>query len=95
MQKVEVMSKTPGSLRRSLPLAIAAVLSSPQVQAQPVAAETPQTVLAAQIRIQGFTCDKALGATRYETIKLAVLPHARNGIVGATMLGLGRALGAA
>ncbi|MEH2552042.1 hypothetical protein V1283_008687 [Bradyrhizobium sp. AZCC 2262] len=48
----------------SLLLAIAAVLSSPQVQAQPVAAETPQTVLAAQIRIQGFTCDKALGATR-------------------------------
>jgi phosphate transport system permease protein len=36
---------------------------------------------------------KALGATRYETIRMAVLPHARSGIVGATMLGLGRALG--
>jgi phosphate transport system permease protein len=35
----------------------------------------------------------ALGATRYETIKMAVLPYARSGIVGATMLGLGRALG--
>jgi phosphate transport system permease protein len=35
----------------------------------------------------------AMGATRYETIKMAVLPYARNGIVGATMLGLGRALG--
>ncbi len=35
----------------------------------------------------------ALGATRYETIKMAVLPYARNGLVGATMLGLGRALG--
>jgi len=26
------------------------------------AGETPQDVLAAQIRLQGFTCDKALGA---------------------------------
>jgi len=34
----------------------------------------------------------ALGATRYETIRMAVLPYARSGIVGATMLGLGRAL---
>jgi phosphate transport system permease protein len=36
---------------------------------------------------------KGLGATRYETIRMAVLPYARSGIVGATMLGLGRALG--
>jgi phosphate transport system permease protein len=35
----------------------------------------------------------ALGATRYESVRLAVLPYARSGIVGATMLGLGRALG--
>src|SRR6266542_3356659 len=28
----------------------------------------------------------ALGATRYETIRIAVLPYARSGIVGATML---------
>jgi phosphate transport system permease protein len=35
----------------------------------------------------------ALGATRWETIRMAVLPYARAGIVGATMLGLGRALG--
>jgi phosphate transport system permease protein len=35
----------------------------------------------------------ALGATRYETMRMAVLPYARSGIVGATMLGLGRALG--
>jgi phosphate transport system permease protein len=35
----------------------------------------------------------ALGATRYETIRMAVLPYARSGIVGASMLGLGRALG--
>jgi phosphate transport system permease protein len=35
----------------------------------------------------------ALGATRWETIRLSVLPYARAGIVGATILGLGRALG--
>src|SRR3989441_2597048 len=35
---------------------------------------------------------KALGATRYETVRYAVLPYARSGIVGASMLGLGRAL---
>ncbi len=35
----------------------------------------------------------ALGATRYESIRMAVLPYAARGIVGATMLGLGRALG--
>jgi phosphate transport system permease protein len=36
---------------------------------------------------------QALGATRYETVRMAVLPYARSGIVGASMLGLGRALG--
>ena len=35
----------------------------------------------------------ALGATRWEAIRMAVLPYARPGIVGATLLGLGRALG--
>jgi phosphate transport system permease protein len=35
----------------------------------------------------------ALGATRYEVIRMSVLPYARSGIVGASMLGLGRALG--
>lgn len=35
----------------------------------------------------------ALGATRWEMIRLAVLPRSRAGIVGAVMLGLGRALG--
>ena len=35
----------------------------------------------------------ALGATRWEMIKEAVLPRSRGGVVGATMLGLGRALG--
>ena len=35
----------------------------------------------------------ALGATRWEAIRLAVLPYARAGVIGAVMLGLGRALG--
>jgi phosphate transport system permease protein len=35
----------------------------------------------------------ALGATRWETIRMAVLPPSRSGVVGAIMLGLGRALG--
>jgi phosphate transport system permease protein len=35
----------------------------------------------------------ALGATRWEMIRGAVLPHSKGGLVGAVMLGLGRALG--
>ena len=35
----------------------------------------------------------ALGATRWETIRRAVIPFARSGIIGAVILGLGRALG--
>jgi phosphate ABC transporter permease protein PstC len=34
-----------------------------------------------------------LGATRWEMIRMAVLPYCRTGIVGGAMLGLGRALG--
>jgi phosphate transport system permease protein len=35
----------------------------------------------------------ALGATRWETIRMAVLPFGRSGMISAAMLGLGRALG--
>lgn len=35
----------------------------------------------------------ALGATKWEMIRDAVVPYARSGIVGAVILGLGRALG--
>ena len=35
----------------------------------------------------------ALGATRWEMLRLAVFPYARSGMVSAVMLGLGRALG--
>jgi phosphate transport system permease protein len=35
----------------------------------------------------------ALGATRWEMIRLAVLPYGRPGVIAGSMLGLGRALG--
>lgn len=35
----------------------------------------------------------ALGATRWEMIRMSVLPFGRSGIISASMLGLGRALG--
>lgn len=35
----------------------------------------------------------ALGATRWEMIRLAVFPYARSGVISGVMLGLGRALG--
>lgn len=35
----------------------------------------------------------ALGATKWEMLRIAVLPYGRTGIIGAIMLGLGRAIG--
>jgi phosphate transport system permease protein len=35
----------------------------------------------------------ALGATRWEMIRMSVLPFGRSGVISAAMLGLGRALG--
>jgi hypothetical protein len=58
--RIEIMKKATGSIFA----AVAAVPFSPQVRAQQVAAETPQNMLSAQIRTQGFTCDKSLGAVR-------------------------------
>jgi hypothetical protein len=40
------------------------ILFGPQVGAQQMPAETPQGMLAAQIRTQGFSCDKPLGAKK-------------------------------
>ena len=44
-------------------VAALAACSSAQAQ-QRIGGETPQNMLAAQIRLQGFACDKALGATQ-------------------------------
>jgi phosphate transport system permease protein len=35
----------------------------------------------------------SLGATRWETVRMAVFPYVKSGVVGASMLGLGRAVG--
>jgi phosphate transport system permease protein len=35
----------------------------------------------------------ALGATKWEMVRLAVVPYGRTGLIGAVMLGLGRAIG--
>jgi phosphate transport system permease protein len=35
----------------------------------------------------------ALGATRWEMLRMAVLPYGKSGIMGAVILGLGRAIG--
>jgi phosphate transport system permease protein len=37
----------------------------------------------------------ALGSTRWEMVRMVILPYSKSGIVGATILGLGRALGEA
>ena len=55
------------------------------------------TALSREIFLQTPTLHEeaalALGATRWEMVRVAVFPFARPGIVAAAMLGLGRALG--
>jgi phosphate transport system permease protein len=55
------------------------------------------TSLSREVFLQTPTANEeaalALGATKWEMIRMAVLPYGRPGIIGATMLGLGRALG--
>jgi len=36
---------------------------------------------------------QALGATKWEVVRMTVLPYGRSGVIAASMLGLGRALG--
>jgi phosphate ABC transporter permease protein PstC len=47
----------------------------------------------ATVPVQDKEAALALGATRWEMIRIAVLPYSRAGITGAAMLGLGRAIG--
>jgi phosphate transport system permease protein len=46
-----------------------------------------------QVPDQNIEGALAIGATRWEMIRLAVLPYGRSGIVSASILGLGRAMG--
>jgi len=58
----------------------------------PYIASVAREVLAAVPRAQREAA-LALGATRFEVIRDAVMPYARSGLIGGVMLGLGRALG--
>jgi phosphate transport system permease protein len=46
-----------------------------------------------QAPIPHIEAAQALGATKWEVIRMTVLPYGRSGVIAASMLGLGRALG--
>lgn len=46
-----------------------------------------------QTPVMQIEAAQALGATRWEVVRMTVLPFGRSGVVAASMLGLGRALG--
>lgn len=46
-----------------------------------------------QTPISRIEAAQALGATKWETVRMTVLPYGRSGVIAASMLGLGRALG--
>ena len=58
----------------------------------PIITATTREVFAQTPRFQ-VEAAQALGATRWEVIRMAVLPYGRSGFIAASMLGLGRALG--
>ncbi len=58
------MHKTLKLLSFAFSMAIVAALSTPQANAQQAAADTPKQSLAAQIRSQGYVCEKPLRARR-------------------------------
>lgn len=58
----------------------------------PIATATSRDVME-QTPTDQIEASLALGATRWEVIRTAVLPHSRSGIISGAMLGLGRALG--
>ena len=62
------------------------------VMAVPFIASVSQEVLLAVPRSQREAA-LALGATKWEVVRIAVLRYARSGVIGAIMLGLGRAIG--
>ena len=66
--------------------------SSSRVMILPIVAAISREVLR-QVDPAQKEAALALGATRWEMIRTAVLPPSRPGIISATMLGLGRALG--
>jgi len=58
----------------------------------PIVTSVSREVFRQTPRIQ-MEAAQALGATRWEVVRMTVLPFGRSGVVAASMLGLGRALG--
>jgi phosphate transport system permease protein len=58
----------------------------------PIVTATTREVFSQTPRFQ-IEAAQALGATRWEVIRMAVLPYGRSGYIAGSMLGLGRALG--
>ena len=58
----------------------------------PIVTATTREVFGQTPRFQ-VEAAQALGATRWEVIRMSVLPYGRSGFIAASMLGLGRALG--
>ncbi len=58
----------------------------------PIITSVSREVFRQTPRIQ-MEAAQALGATRWEVVRMTVLPYGRSGVVAASMLGLGRALG--
>jgi phosphate transport system permease protein len=58
----------------------------------PIVTSVSREVFRQTPRIQ-IEAAQALGATRWEVVRMTVLPFGRSGVVAASMLGLGRALG--
>ncbi len=85
---IPIFGDTGGRFSRSVLLAglVLAIMVLPII-----AALTREVLL--QVPTALYEAALALGATRWEAIRTAVLPPSRPGIVSAIMLGLGRALG--
>ncbi|WP_030906887.1 phosphate ABC transporter permease subunit PstC [Streptomyces sp. NRRL F-5126] len=79
---------TPGSAARSL-LTVSILLA---IMIVPIITNVSREVFR-QVPRAHQEAALALGATRWEVVRLSVLPFARSGIISASMLGLGRALG--
>ncbi|WP_329456600.1 phosphate ABC transporter permease subunit PstC [Streptomyces sp. NBC_01497] len=79
---------TPGSAARSL-FTVSILLA---IMIVPIVTNVSREVFR-QVPRMHEEAALALGATRWEVIRLSVLPFARSGIISASMLGLGRALG--
>jgi phosphate transport system permease protein len=77
------VESTGNVLTASIVLAIM-VLPIVSAMSRNVFAQTPRDHIEAAL---------ALGATRWEMIRTAVIPYGRSGVIAASMLGLGRALG--